>query len=360
MRYQRQIILPEVGLEGQERLGRARILVVGAGGLGCPALLYLAATGVGTLGIVDDDSVEISNLHRQVLYDTDDLGRLKVEVAHEKLIRINPDLKIHIYPVALSSSNIQEIIQSYDIILDGTDNFATKFMLNDATFKYKKVLIYGAIQGFDGQVGVFRAGNSPCYRCLYPEPPKFPIQNCAQAGVIGPVAGMIGLTQAIQAIQLIAQHDSYAPLIGKLWTIDLRTMASHVRHIPTKPDCRICQADPTSIILHEEPTGYCTLRGLSVDAAQQLHPTIWVDVRETPELQNGKIHGAMEWPLSLLQKGYFPDLPSDHHIVLYCQRGMRSQMAASLLKSKGYVHVHSLEGGFDVWNASPPKAGAIV
>ena len=233
-RYKRHLVLPEIGNEGQEKISRASVLCIGAGGLGCPALLYLAAAGVGRIGIVDFDKVDETNLQRQVLFTTDDLNRNKAEVAKERLSKLNPDIEINAVPEELDNKNAEGLFSGYDIIIDGSDNFETKFLINDVAVKTGKPFIYGSILGFDGQVSVFNYNDGPCYRCLFPQAPEGHIPNCAEAGVIGAVAGIIGTTQVMEAIKITVGHESFEPLSGKLWTIDLHTMENRLLQLPQK------------------------------------------------------------------------------------------------------------------------------
>lgn len=349
MRYKRQITLPEIGEEGQKALLNARVLCVGAGGIGSPALLYLAAAGVGHIGIIEFDTVDESNLQRQVLFTTRSVGLSKAVVAKEKLQDLNPEIEITIYEDELDAENAPKLFKNYDIILDGTDNFETKFLINDAAVKYSKPWVYGAIQGFDGQASVFNAQNGPCYRCLYPEKPKARIANCAEAGVIGAVAGLIGVTQALQVIQLITGDKSFEPLIGKLWTIDAKTMQTHLLNIPKNPDCSVCSKKQDEVLLSYSSPVCVFVPELTLQQACEKPEIYLIDVRELEEWDQGYIEGARHWPLSRMLEGALPDLPEDEEIVLYCQKGMRSVQAAQILKAEGHLDVYSLSGGYEEW-----------
>ena len=239
-RYDRQIRLPEIRQEGQDKLLKVSVLCVGAGGLGSPALLYLAAAGVGQIGIVDFDRVDESNLQRQILFDTEAVGKPKVLEAARRLKALNPTIHIESYDEELNTRNAARLFPQYDVIIDGTDNFETKFLINDAAVKFGKPWVYGAIQGFDGQASVFNYKGGPCYRCLYPEKPKGRIMNCAEGGVIGAVAGLIGVTQALQAIQIISGHENFEPLSGRLMTLDTRTMHTRILALKKNPECAAC------------------------------------------------------------------------------------------------------------------------
>lgn len=348
-RYARQTALPEIGPEGQEKLLRASVLCVGAGGLGSPALLYLAAAGIGRIGVADFDAVDESNLQRQVLFTAEAVGQSKAVQAKERLQALNPAITIETYEDGLNAENAPDLFQSYDLIIDGTDNFETKFLINDAAVKYGKPWVYGAIQSFDGQASVFNAHHGPCYRCLYSAPPKARIANCAEAGVIGAVAGMIGVTQALQAIQLIVGHESFKPLIGKLWTLDTKTMETRLLTIPKNPDCPICSRDKENIVLQYKPPVCGFVPEISPEQARENADGLLIDVRELGEWKCGAIAGAQHWPLSQALEGIIPDLPQDREIILYCQKGIRSLQAARILKEKGFSDIYSLTGGYDAW-----------
>lgn len=349
MRYKRQITLPEIGLDGQEKLAHARVLCVGAGGLGSPALLYMAAAGIGHIGIIDFDMVDESNLQRQVLFTTDEVGGPKAVHAKARLQALNPEIEIIVYEEELTAENAPDLFQTYNIILDGTDNFETKFLINDAAAKYKKPWVYGAIQGFDGQASVFDAQCGPCYRCLYPEKPKARIANCAEAGVIGAVAGLIGVTQALQVIQLVTGHESFEPLIGKLWTLDTKTMRTRLLNIPKNPDCPVCSKNLNDFVLSYSSPVCGFIPELTPQQVRQKSEFCLIDVRENEEWEQGGIEGARHWPLSRMLSGDTPDLPKETEIILHCQKGIRSLQAAQILKEHGYCDVYSLSGGYEAW-----------
>ena len=349
MRYKRQITLPEIGIDGQEKIDRARVLCVGAGGLGSPALLYLAAAGMGHIGIIDFDRVDESNLQRQVLFTTDGVGQPKAIQAKERLHALNPEIDITVYEKELNAENTPALFQAYDIILDGTDNFETKFLINDAAVKYKKPWVYGAIQGFDGQASVFDAQTGPCYRCLYPEKPKARITNCAEAGAIGAVAGLIGVTQALQVIQLVTGHESFEPLIGKLWTLDTKTMQTRILNLPKNSDCPACSKKQDEVVLAYSSPVCGFVPELTPQQVRGRSNSCLIDVREQEEWDQGHIDGAQLWPLSKMISGDMPDLPQEMEIILHCQKGMRSLQAAQILKEQGYLDVYSLSGGYEAW-----------
>lgn len=351
-RYSRQIILPEIGPGGQERLARARVLVVGAGGLGCPALQYLAGAGVGAIGIADPDCVDVSNLQRQTLYATADAGRPKAEAAREKLLALNPGIAVNAHAVAVTEQNVLGLFSDYDMVLDGTDNFGAKFLLNDAGVKAGKPVIYGAIQGFDGQVSVFGAAGGPCYRCLHPQPPEGLVPNCAQAGVIGALAGIVGAVQAMEAVKLAVDGPSFEPLAGRLWLIDARTMETRVLGIKKRPDCPACSRPREEIVLQAaSPVCSLAMAGeIACAAARDMKDVAFFDVRELQEWEAGHIPDAHHLPLSVLQRNlaaFAP--PAGKTCVLYCQRGQRSKKAAEMLLAAGYRDIVSLGGGFEAW-----------
>lgn len=348
-RYNRQSILPEIGKEGQQKLAAASVLCVGAGGLGSPALLYLAAAGVGCIGIIDFDHVDTTNLHRQIIFQESDTNKPKAAIAKQRLYALNPDLHIDAYEEALTTQNAPELFKKYDIILDGTDNFDAKYLINDAAVKYNKPWIYGAIQGFDGQVSIFDAAQGPCYRCLFPDPPKAKITSCAEAGVLGTTVGLVGITQSHQVIQLIVNHSSFEPLLGTLWTIDTKTMQTKTLKIPKNPACTICSHQPNNIILPEASATACvTIKEISPLAVQKKEGLL-IDVRERSEWEAGHIPLATHWPLSKFEVGDLPKPGKNQNIFLYCQKGKRSLQAAAILEEHGYKNVYSMTGGYDAY-----------
>lgn len=348
-RYDRQIVLPEIGQNGQQRLADSSVLCVGAGGLGCPALLYLAAAGIGRIGIIDFDSVDETNLQRQVLFTIHDIGKNKAEAATERLQRLNPEISIQAYTYELTDKNAQGLFHNYDIIIDGTDNFATKFLINDTAIKTDTPFIYGSILGFDGQISVFNHQNGPCYRCLFPEPPQGYIPNCAEAGVIGAVAGMIGTTQAMEAIKIITNHESFTPLSGKLWTIDTKSMESRTLSLPKNPECPTCSKPKEAIFLQYTSPVCGYVSETTPDQARDNNAALLIDVRERDEWDAGHIAGAQHLALSLLMRGDKPDLDLNTEIILYCQKGPRGVRAAQILKQHGYLNISNMAGGYHAW-----------
>ena len=357
-RYGRQEILPEIGVAGQKKLAAARVLVVGAGGLGCPVLQYLAGAGVGTLGIVDHDSVDISNLQRQILYATEDQGKQKAVAARERLLLLNLDITINAYSEELTERNALGLFSVYDVIVDGTDNFSAKFLINDAAIRTGKPVIYGAIQGFEGQVSVFGVSQGPCYRCLHPQPPKSTVLNCAEAGVIGALAGIVGTVQAMEVIKLIVGHSTFCSLAGKFWMIDVRTMETRIMKLPKQENCPTCSKAPLEILLPNYSPVCSAVMVEEIDCSDltALPNSILIDVRELSEWEAGHIEGARHLPLSLLQKNpdAFCSPENGNTCVLYCQKGMRSRKAAQILLTTGFSNIRCLKGGYDAW------CGAII
>ncbi len=352
-RYNRQIRLPEIGTAGQHKLAQASVLCVGAGGLGAPVLLYLAGAGIGHIGIIDGDCVDESNLQRQVIFTQDMIGKPKASAAAQALAQLNPHIHIEAYDVMLNADNAPALITGYDIIVDGTDNFEAKFLINDACVKFGKPWVYGAIQGFDGRASVFNSGNGACYRCLQPAAPKSTVVNCADAGVIGAVAGIIGVTQALQVIQIVTGHADFSPLSSQLWVIDTRTMHTHAVTIAKNTTCPTCSKKPEDITLHYAPAPCTTSRNISAQDAKAATGYILVDVREQPEWDNGHIEGARLCPLSQIRNGNIPMDLKDTRLLLYCQRGMRSRQAADILRTHGFSNLTNLDGGYEAWCLCP-------
>ena len=370
-RYSRHLILPEVGVEGQRKLKGAKILCIGAGGLGSPVALYLAAAGVGTIGIVDFDVVDFSNLQRQILHTTNDVGRPKLESAKDKLLAINPGINVILHNTALSSENALEIFKPYDIVVDGTDNFPTRYLVNDACVLLGKPNAYGSIFRFEGQASVFATKEGPCYRCLYPEPPPPGlVPSCAEGGVLGVLPGVMGCIQATETIKLIIGAGE--PLIGRFLIFDALKMKFRELKLRKDPDCPVCGTHPTVTKLidyeefcgvhsMEEPVTGTTTEITSVDLKKRLDRgdvlTI-VDVREPNEYQINKIGGSRLIPLGDIPQRYVELDPSDE-IVVQCKSGGRSAKAADFLRSKGFTKVLNLTGGILDWidkvDPSQPK-----
>jgi adenylyltransferase/sulfurtransferase len=328
-RYARQIALPEIGKKGQERLKRSKVLVVGAGGLGSPVLLYLTAAGVGRIGLADADIIQVSNLQRQVLYDTRDNGRSKVERARERLSGLNPNVDWCVYDLRLEAGNIMEIIQDYDLVVDGTDNFLSRYVLNDACVLSKKPYVYGSVLRFTGQASVFGAKGGPCYRCLFPKPPQNEM-NCVQAGVMGVVPGLIGLIQATEVIKLLTgQGDTLA---GRLLVVDTLSMTFSTLRVRPDPGCPVCGRKPT-IRAPRAETIQCGEAGPDEITARQLKAMLdkgqkstLVDVRTPEEYDRCRIEGSILIPLDTLERS-LRRIPRDLTVVLYCHHEMRSRRA---------------------------------
>jgi adenylyltransferase/sulfurtransferase len=372
-RYSRHLIMPEVGLEGQKKLKASKVLCIGAGGLGSPAALYLAAAGVGTLGIVDFDTVDFSNLQRQILHGTPDVGRSKLASAKDKLNAINPNVKIELYETALTSQNALELFAPYDVILDGTDNFPTRYLVNDACVLLGKPNAYGSIFRFEGQASVFATKDGPCYRCLYPEPPPPGlVPSCAEGGVLGVLPGMIGVLQATEAIKLIIGVGE--PLIGRFLIYDALKMKFRELKLRKDPDCPVCGTHPTvtKLIDYEqfcgvvpaapEPVAVNNATEItSVDLKQRMDrgdALKIVDVREPNEYQINRIPGSQLIPLGDIPKRY-NELDPEAEIVVHCKMGGRSAKAADFLRSVGFKRVLNLKGGILDWvdkvDPSQPK-----
>jgi adenylyltransferase/sulfurtransferase len=361
-RYSRHLILPEIGVTGQRALRRARVLLIGAGGLGSPAALYLAAAGVGTLGLVDFDAVDLSNLQRQVLHGTSDVGRGKLDSARDRLHDINPGVHVEPFPVRLTARNAREIAEGFDVVLDGTDNFATRYLVNDLCVLLGVPNVYGSIFRFDGQASVFATDEGPCYRCLYREPPPAGlVPACAEGGVLGVLPGLVGTIQATEAIKVITGAGT--PLIGRLLLIDAlhwRQRSVHVRRDPQCPACgtrtirdltdaeELCAApiDPDNAIFGAVPEVDPVSLAARLFEGDQVHV---IDVREPHEWAIGRIQGAHLIPLAALESR-LGELPLDRDIVVHCKAGGRSAQAVRRLRAAGFDRVWNLAGGIQRWS----------
>ncbi len=352
VRYGRHLSLPEFGIEGQRRLKVAKVALVGLGGLGSPAALYLAAAGVGTLGLIDGDRVDITNLQRQVLYDEGDVGGLKVEVATRKLGRMNPSVTVVPHAVRLDSSNALDVLKDYDIVLDGTDNFPTRYLVNDASVLLGIPSVHGSVLRFEGRASVFGTPEGPCYRCLYPDPPPpGVVQDCQDAGVLGVMPGLIGVLQATEVIKWICRlGDSLA---GRLLILDGLSLRFQSFKVAKDPACPMCSThEITSLIDYDAfcngTTHVATLT--PADAAPRLSPdTQVIDVREPWEWEICRLPGARLLPLSELES-QFSTLDPSREILVYCHRGTRSAAAVNRLLAAGFSRVSHLEGGIDRWS----------
>jgi len=362
-RYARHLSLPEVGIEGQQKLKAARVLCVGAGGLGSPLALYLSAAGIGTLGIVDFDVVDASNLQRQIIHTTKDVGRSKLDSAGEKLEALNPGVKIVRHKTALTSANALEILKDYDVVADGTDNFPTRYLVNDACVLLGKPNVYGSVFRFEGQASVFATHEGPCYRCLYPEPPPpGTVPNCAEGGVLGILPGLVGIVQATEVIKLILGKGE--PLIGRLLLVDALAMRFRELKLKKNPECPVCGEHPTVTRLIDyqqfcglapQPSKEKALNtGIPQITVQELKRRLdagdnimILDVREPYEYQIANIGGTLipqnEVPRRLAE------IDRDREIVVQCRSGARSQRIAEFLASQGYPNVKNLAGGILAW-----------
>jgi sulfur-carrier protein adenylyltransferase/sulfurtransferase len=361
-RYSRHLIMPEVALDGQKKLKAAKVLTVGTGGLGSPLALYLAAAGVGTIGIVDFDVVDESNLQRQIIHGTSDVGRPKVDSAYDKLKDINPNVDVRVHEEAMTSENALEIFEDYDVIVDGTDNFPTRYLVNDACVLLNKPNVYGSIFRFEGQASVFYAEEGPCYRCLYPEPPPPGlVPSCAEGGVLGILPGAIGTIQATETVKLLLGIGE--PLIGRLLLYDALGMSFREMKLRKDPNCPVCGEDPTvtELIDYQE---FCGIP--QANAAEQVNgvPEITVeelkqkldnseginvlDVREPHEYEVANI-GVRLIPLGELPQR-LAELEQDDILAIHCKTGARSARAVKLLQDAGFQNVYNVKGGITAWS----------
>jgi len=360
-RYARHIVLPEVGLDGQKKLKNASVLVVGTGGLGSAVSLYLAAAGVGHLGLVDYDTVDITNLQRQVIHKMETIGVPKVESARLFLAGINPEIEITPYNVRFNAENAHEIAKPYDFIVDGTDNFRTRYLINDLCVLTGKTYVYGSIYQFEGQVAVFDASRGPCYRCVFPAPPPDGlVHSCAVSGVLGVLPGTIGTLQAAETIKLILGIGK--PLIGKLLFYDALTMEMQPIQLKKNPACAVCGEEPTITSISDTPDIYdSSPRPVAIPDALQVSPSTlasWLaegkplqllDVREKSELSISKIAGSLNIPLGDLE-GHMAELNQSTPIVVICRSGIRSARAVLVLQRAGFT-AYNLAGGINAWSA---------
>ena len=356
-RYSRQLVLPEIGQRGQEKLRDSAALIVGAGGLGVPASVYLAAAGVGRIGVVDDDVVEKSNLHRQTIYTEEDVGKPKAMVSVERLRQVNPHISMTPYQIRLASSNALKVLKEYDMILDCTDNFPSRYLINDACVLLHKPDVYASIFRFDGQASVFYAKEGPCYRCLFPEPPPpDTVQDCAVAGVLGVLPGIMGSLQAIQTINLLVGNGQ--PLVGRLLLFNANDMTFDELRVGKNPACPVCGPDPkiTKLIDYEE---FCGARSIPA-GVDEVRPVklkqlldhgsrvVLLDVREPFEYALCHIEGSKLIPLGELERR-IGELDRNDEIVVYCHTGVRSARAVEFLNSRGFKSARNLKGGIQTW-----------
>jgi adenylyltransferase/sulfurtransferase len=372
LRYSRHLLIPEVGMDGQRRLKNASALVIGTGGLGSPVALYLAAAGVGHIGLVDYDVVDSSNLQRQVIHGTSRVGQLKVHSARDRMLDLNPDIEVTTYNEPFTSENAIRIAKEYDVLIDGTDNFPTRYLTNDVSVFLGKPNVYGSIYRFDGQLSVFDATRGPCYRCLFPEPPPPGlVPSCAEGGVLGVLPGIIGSMQANEALKLLLGIGE--PLIGRLLLYNALDMSFDFVKLKKNPKCRVCgtEADVKELIDYEE---FCGVPGhdrdegsageawditapeladrlrrpATVGSVEGRTPIRLIDVREPHELQISAIPGAENFPLGELA-AHLSELDSAQEMVLFCKSGSRSARALELLASAGFKKMKNLKGGINAW-----------
>jgi adenylyltransferase/sulfurtransferase len=347
-RYARQTILPELGEAGQQKLRDASVLIIGAGGLGSPTSLYLAAAGVGRIGLVDFDRVDVTNLHRQILYGTSDVGRIKLEAAAERLRDGNPEIEIVTHDARLTSENALEILRGYDVIIDGTDNFATRYLVNDACVLLGKPNVYGSVFRFDGQVSVFATKDGPCYRCLYPEPPPpHLVPSCAEGGVLGVLPGVIGTLQATEAIKIITGIGE--TLAGRLLLFDAMRMTFRTLRVPRRCDEH---APITKLIDYEElcnPVQHEDITPAEVnERLARGEKIVLIDVREPHEWSAGHIDSAIHIPMQQIPRR-LDEIPRDQEVVMICRSGARSGHVQQHLKQQGFTNVKNLTGGMQRW-----------
>jgi sulfur-carrier protein adenylyltransferase/sulfurtransferase len=359
-RYSRHLSLPEVGPEGQRKLKAARVLCIGAGGLGSPASLYLAAAGVGTIGLVDFDTVDVTNLQRQILYGTHDVGRPKLDAARQRLTGLNPGLRVELHGEALSVGNARELIEAYDVVLDGTDNFPARYLVNDACVLVGRPNAYGSIFRFEGQASVFATAGGPCYRCLHPEPPPPGlVPSCAEGGVLGVLPGIIGTIQATEAIKLILGIGE--PLVGRFLIYDALRMRFRELKLRKDPDCPVCGSHPTIRELRELEA-YCTpARGHDEDAMtgdmtvlelkarmDKAEAPILIDCREPHEHDICRIPGAQLIPMREIP-ARLGEFDPAVEIVIHCRSGARSAQVVGFLQQRGFTNARNLAGGVLAW-----------
>lgn len=359
-RYARHLAIPEFGLQAQQKLKEARVLCIGAGGLGSPITMYLAAAGVGGLGLVDPDVVEVSNLQRQILFGQKDVGRKKLEAARDHLVDLNPHLEVQLYDDAFTAANARRIAADYDVIIDGTDNFPTRYLSNDVAVWLKKPNVYGSILRFEGQLAVFAPHlGAPCYRCMAPQPPAPGlVPSCAEGGVLGVLPGLIGVMQALEAIKLITGVGH--PLLGQLLHVDTLSMRFRTFALRRDPECPVCGENPT-ITEPIDYQGFCGVPGtpppavpsMTVQALQAMRQAgsdhFLLDVREPEEYAMARIEGAVLIPLAQVAERA-GEIPHDRKVVVHCKLGGRSARAVATLQGLGYANVWNLAGGIAAWS----------
>lgn len=369
-RYSRHIVLPEIGLEGQESLLEAKVLIIGTGGLGSPLAFYLTAAGIGTIGLVDFDVVDHSNLQRQIIHFTQDVGKRKIDSAAEKITSLNPDVNVIKHNCFITSENALDIIKDYDFVIDGTDNFPTRYLVNDACVMLGKTNIYGSIYRFDGQATVFKPKEGPCYRCLYPEPPPPGlIPSCQEGGVVGVLPGIIGIIQATEVVKLITESGD--PLIGRLLLYDAMDMSFREVEIDKNPNCPVCGDNPTitELVDYKE---FCGLRSdaeqdalvqafnISPEKANEVFKSggedvVLLDVRDPSEVEIASIEGSTFIPGAILPDEV-KNLDMSKHYLVLCKVGERSLEAAKFMADLGFERVNNIEGGINAWSKTVDKS----
>ncbi len=360
-RYSRHLVIPELGLQGQMKLKNASVLIVGCGGLGSPIALYLAAMGIGRIGIVDYDKIEISNLQRQVIYNTNQIGSFKAKIARDRLLSINPEIQVDIYEELFSSQNAEKIATPYNILIDGTDNIPTRYLLNDLCVFTRKPFVYGAVYRFEGQLGILDASRGACYRCIFPTPPSpESIPNCSITGVVGVIPGIIGLLQAIEVVKLILNIGT--PLLSKLLIYDALECKMQTIQLPKNPKCKVCNTNPeiTTLIDYEHFCGM-PIRNQEIEndilsiTPSELKKEIdknksvrLIDLRDPVELQISQIAGTENVPFHLLQEE-MRKWDKQQYIILICHIGFLSNIAKQMLIEAGFTNVRNLKGGMLAW-----------
>lgn len=343
-RYSRHSILPEVGEIGQKAISKAAVLCVGVGGLGSPALLYLAAAGVGRIGMIDGDLVSVSNLQRQILFEEGQKGEKKVFAAMENLRKLNSDLVYEAHSEMLSAENVEGIFSKYDIILDGTDNFQAKYLINDAAVKLKKPVVFGSVTALEGQVTVFDSDRGPCYRCLYPKPAMSAIPNCAENGVLGPLVGMIGSMQAMECLKLIVSKvhpTNMQPMIGRLFSVDARDLSVMNHQLSKNPNCIVCSAKEVEIVAEQAKSCGFQIPRFPLSGINGEY--VLIDVREKEEWEEGHHPDAIHLPLSeILNDDFELQIHPKKKKIVYCKSGVRSLQAIQILQKKGFTNLHNL------------------
>lgn len=373
-RYSRQHVLREFGLAGQEKLSKGRVLVVGAGGLGSPAAMYLAAAGVGTLGLADVDVVDESNLHRQLLYGTQDIGANKLDAAAQRLADINPLVTVTLHHTKIDATNAREIISQYDIVVDGTDNFPTRYAINDACVSLNVPFVYGSVARFEGQVSVFAAPGGPCYRCLFPDAPAAgTVPNCAEDGVLGILPGVIGLHQSTEVIKWLVGIGRM--LVGRLLMLDLLDHSTQEVSLAKNPDCVTCGSGAMPATIEGSANDSAARSATAASTTSQTMPPtapeidvtevaerlrsgevfVLLDVREPWEFETARLPDAVLVPLSTLP-GAVNSLDPEQEYVVYCHHGMRSAMAANWLVGQGFSRVSNMTGGIDAWSINVDRS----